>query len=31
LIRVMVEGESEKEIQAYAKEISESIQKKMDA
>jgi len=31
LIRVMVEGENEKEILAYAEEISESIREKMDA
>jgi phosphoglucosamine mutase len=31
LIRVMVEGEDEKEILAYAEEISECIRKKMDA
>ena len=30
LIRVMVEGENEKEILAYAEEISESIREKME-
>lgn len=30
LIRVMVEGENEKEISAYAEEIADCIQKKMD-
>jgi phosphoglucosamine mutase len=30
LIRVMVEGENEKEISAYAEEISECIREKMD-
>jgi phosphoglucosamine mutase len=30
LIRVMVEGENEREISAYAEEISECIRKKMD-
>ena len=30
LIRVMVEGENEKEILAYAEEISECIRKKME-
>jgi phosphoglucosamine mutase len=30
LIRIMVEGENEKEISAYAEEISACIQRKMD-